>query len=156
MIVALTSRVARDVRSETNLSSVLMALRDGAGHEGHVILKNCFRGEKLARILDLDIDKVPHHKKSRSLEIRTRLEQLPANSQVAVSWRIFQGKNLVSHHTRTIPESDLRVGRRRDSFVFDSPASGRYELRAEVFVITLEGVIQAAQSSIKSARFEVE
>jgi hypothetical protein len=145
-----------DPDSWNSLRAVIMTGRDSAGHERRLVLPNQVATSQLGHILDLDIKKVPDRPLTRSLEVVSRMESLPPNSQVAISWLVLQRKRSIAHGARTLPAEELCPGRRRDSFVFSAPTSGRYEARIEIVVITLQGVIQSVSTASESACFDVE
>jgi hypothetical protein len=135
-----------------HLDAVIMTVRDPGGQERRTILRNYLKTTPLGRIVVLDVDdKVSKRPRARSLEVISRLDRLPPDSQVAIAWTVRDAGRIVAHEEQTLRETELRPGLRRDRFIFNAPAAGDYTVRADLVIITTQGVIQASRTSTRSA-----
>jgi hypothetical protein len=140
----------------SRLNTVAMTVRDTGGGERFTLLQNHFKPRPFARVVALDVeDTDPRQPHGLPFEVVSRLEKLPPNSQAAIAWTVRKEGRIVGHGTKSLRDAELRPGRRRDRFVFSAPADGRYTLRADLAVITTEGLIQASHTSSRSAGFVI-
>jgi hypothetical protein len=136
----------------SNLGAVPMTLRGPEGQERRTILRNYLKTIPLGRIVGLDVDdKTAKGPRTRSLEIASRLGTIPAGSQVAVAWTVTKAGRTVAHESRTLGEPELHAGLRRDRFIFAATGPGRYTVRADLVVVTMQGVIPVPSASMRSA-----
>jgi hypothetical protein len=139
------------------LDAVTMTVHDPRGGERRSIVENHIKIASLGRIVALDVDDmVAKRPRARSLEIVSRLDRLPQDSQVAIVWTVRQAGRIVAQENRTLPETKLHYGLRRDRFIFQAPGPGHYTLRADLVIVIMQGVIQSARSSTRSASLVVQ
>jgi hypothetical protein len=140
----------------SRLGIVAMTVRDMGGHERHAILQNRFKPRAIGRVVALDVDDAdPKRPHTRPFEVVSRLGELPPNSQAAIAWTARKEGRVVGSGAKSLREAEVRSGRRRDRFVFTAPAGGHYTMRADLVVVTTEGLIQAADTNSRSAGFVI-
>jgi hypothetical protein len=136
----------------SHLDAVSMTLRGPEGQERRTILQNSLKTSLLGRIVGLDVDdKTAKTLQARSLEITSRLGSIPPGSQVAVAWTVREAGRTVAHEQRMLREPELLPGLRRDRFMFYAPGPGHYTVRADLIIVTMEGVIPVPRASTRSA-----
>lgn len=140
----------------TRLDSILMIVQSPSGNHQRTFLQNHLTAKPLASIVGFDIDGVVDKPRSRRIEIISKLDKLPPDPQVAITWMIRKSGHIVGHEVRMLSETDLHPGERRDSYVFDAPSDGRYDVTASIVVLTAEGVIQTAHRNSKSTSFDLD
>jgi hypothetical protein len=141
----------------SRLSTVAMTVRDAQGHERQQLLQNRFKTEPVGRLEDLDVHGVAGQELSRQFQVTSKLEHLPVDSQVALVWSVSEkGGRTVAHQARTFSANELKTGEMNHKFVFKAPATGHYEARVDLVVVTTSGVIQSGQASSLSRGFEID
>jgi hypothetical protein len=149
------------------LDVVAMTLRDLGGRERHQILQNQFERGSVARIVALDIDE-RHQEESndrapqgelrlpgRAVEVISRLEQVPPHSQVAITWTVRKEGRIVGHGAEQLDMTKLHPGDRRDRFSFEPGGSGHFSIRADLVLVTADGLIESVRRDTRSADFDI-
>jgi len=139
------------MRSAT-CSGVPATVRSASGRERREVLPNRLATKPLGRIVTLDVDdRVRGVPRARVLEIASRLDRLPPNTQVTLAWTVSANGRLVANETRNLREAEIRPGDRRDRYIFSAPTAGHFTVHADLHFVTTEGVIQVSQNSSRSA-----
>jgi hypothetical protein len=137
----------------TRLSTVTMTTRDSNGSEHREVLQNHLANKPIGHIVKLDVDRLPYDTRSRALDVFSRFETVPSDSQVIITWIVRENGQVVAHEKHAFAASELHHGVRRDRYIFSAPADDEYEVRADLIVRSDDGLISSMHASTKSARF---
>ncbi len=140
----------------SSLNSIPMTRRSPGGRERRTVLRNQSSTPAPGRVVALDLDnKISRGLGPRSLEIISRLGVIPPDSQVSVAWTVSAAGRKIAQHFETLTDLELVPGLRRDRFPFEAPQPGHYKVRADLVVMTVNGVASVARTSTRSAHLRI-
>ena len=93
--------------------------------------------------------------RNRSLNVVRRINEFPADAEVALIWIACAKREIVAHETRLLATRNLHAGLHRERFIMTLPAVGKYEVEVRLVIRVDVGIIPATYTSSKIRKFGI-
>ena len=140
----------------TRLDTVAMEVFQPSGKERKTFLQDRAVKSPASIIVDLDVRHAKDKERMRSIDVTSRIAALHPDDQIVITWIVRYGGHIVAHEARLLGSAEVHPGVRRDKYVFAAPVEGLYDVRAELVVRKVNGLISVATRSAKSVRFYIK